>query len=122
MPPIENERRSPSQETIDNSVAIGKLVAIQERTTEDVDKLVRHIERFLPVHERLSNLKKILYVGLSLSVTFGIWITIEHFSIDRRLTAHIEVQDAKEVLYNKEVEEKISDNKNQITYLKGRIK
>ena len=119
---MSEERRHPSQETIDNTVAIAQLTAISERTTLDVDKLVKHIEKFLPVHEKLANLKKILYVGLSLFVTFGIWITLEHFAMDKKLNSHINVQDAKEVLYNKEVEEKISENKNQITYLKGRIK
>ncbi len=69
-PPV--ERRHPSQETIENTVAIGKLVTISERTTLDVDKLVKHIEKFLPVHEKLSNLKKILYVSISVFAGFAV--------------------------------------------------
>lgn len=115
---MSGERRSPSQETIDNTVAIATLVSVSQRTTTDVDKLVKHIERFLPVHEKLANLKKILYGGLTLGLAFVLWMTTEHYTLSSRVNADIAV---KEERYG-DVMDKINKNKNQITYLKGRIK
>jgi len=132
----EERRKQPSQATIDNTVAIGKLTAISERTTNDVDKLVRHIEKFLPVHEKLSNLKKILYSSMAVIMAYGVWITLECHRMDTRIETHSAVQTQKEKeitedmrkikeemrYIEKKSTEGVSENKNQIVYLKGRLK
>ena len=109
----ENET-TPSQETIENSIAIGKLVSLQERTTSDVDKLVNHIEKFLPVHTDISNIKKILWGIIAITTSYGAWITLEYHRIDNELAIQRQIQ----IRLN----DQFNDNKNQITYLKGRIK
>jgi len=117
---VENDdrRKTSHSETLENTVAIGKLTAIQERTTNDVDKLVRHIEKILPVHAILAHLKTILYSGLIASSSFGVWITIEHFSTKQDLATFIAIQKEK----NTEAAKERNTNKNQIQYVKGRIK
>jgi len=128
-PPTEERRKGPSPETIENTVAIGKLVTLSGQTTKDVDRLVRHIEKFLPVHETIANIKKILYTFIAIASTFAIWITLEHFKTLTLLTAHIAVDGQiviakeNELQINKKfLSDKINYNENQITYLKGRIK
>lgn len=118
--------------------AISGLEKTQEITTKNVDKLVSNMEKLIPVHEELKNLgmritdledeskqgvrpstlKSILIsVGFVL-LSFGTWVTVFCFNIDKELSNHktlsIEVQ--------KQQQEDIQDNKNQITYIKGRIK
>ena len=137
---ISDERREKSQETIDNTIAIGKLIAVQERTTDDVDKLVRHIEKFLPVHSKLANLRTILFGVIFVALGFGTWITLDHFRLSGELATHIAVQAEHELTKNAEQNamvkdilqevkknhiyllEKVSKSETQITYLKGRIK
>jgi len=134
------ERREKSQETIDNTVAIGQLVALQERTTKDVDKLVTHIEKFLPVHSKLANLRTTLYGVIAIALGFGTWITLDHFRLSEENATHIAVQAERELTKDAEQKsmvkdilqeikknhiyllEKVSKNETQITYLKGRIK
>ena len=115
---MSDEIRTPSPETIENTVAIAKLTAISERTTIDVDKLVKHIERILPVHEKLSNLKKILYASITVGTLFCSWIAVEHFE----LKSHFHTHQAVEIEKHKEISVETNYNKNQITYLKGVIR
>jgi len=119
------ERRSPSQATVENTVAIGQLAVISERTTKDVDRLVMHIEKILPVHEQISMMKKILYATILTSTAFAGWITIAVFDVKENLRSHTDVQKEHDKT-RKEADvyttQRINHNKNQITYLKGRIK
>jgi len=110
--------RTPSQETVDNTVAIGQLTVISERTTKDVDRLVKHIEKILPIHEKLSNLKKILYSTITLIFAFCCWISLEHFDLKSNFHSLEKVEAEK----HKGIDKKINTNTNQITYLEGRIK
>ena len=122
---MQEERRTPSQETIDNSKAIAKLTAISERTTLDVDKLVKHIEKILPVHEQIANLKKIVYASLSVATLYVAWQATGYFSLKETVSSNIAVQKTKEDISKKNIEKltkAIHKNENQITYLKGRIK
>ena len=118
--------------------AIAGLEKTQEITTKNVDKLVSNMEKLIPIHEELKNLgiritdledeskqgvrpstlKSILIsVGFVL-LSFGTWVTIFCFNIDKELSNHktlsMEIQ--------KQQQEDIQDTKNQITYVKGRIK
>lgn len=116
------EERSPSQATIENTVAIGQLVTLQERTTSDIDKLVRHIEKILPVHEQIATMRKILYSSIALAIVYASWVTLELFGVKEAYAAHNAAQKehykaAKDI--EKEMNRKINYNKNQITYLKG---
>jgi len=132
----QEERRSPSQATIDNSVAIGQLVAIQKRTTKDVDRIVEHIEKILPIHEQIATMRKIQYGSIVVAIGFASWITLAHFALREQYTSHEAVQQEREENINinkkleeekrdqtrKQIEEKINKNKNQIAYVKGRVK
>lgn len=127
------QSRSPSPETVQNTVAIGKLTAISERTTKDVDRLVSHIEKILPVHEQIATMRKILYSSIALAFVFAAWITQDHFKLKEQFVSHIAVQiertvnekknkkeeDEKNNNDKKEANIKIDKNQNQITWLKG---
>jgi len=43
--------------TIENTVAISKLTAIAEQTSKDVDKMVSHLDKLLPMHTRVEGLE-----------------------------------------------------------------
>lgn len=118
--------------------AIAGLEKTQEITTKNVDKLVSNMEKLIPIHEELKNLgiritdledeskqgvrpstlKSILISVGFILLSFGTWVTIFCFNIDKELSNHktlsMEIQ--------KQQQEDIQDNKNQITYVKGRIK
>ena len=111
-------RKAPSQETLENTVAIAKLTEITSNLTKDTDRLVRHIEKVLPLHEKISNLKKIVYVGLSTASMFSVWVTIEQFELKDSFHTFTAVQEKE----NADLSKDITYNKNQIQYLKGRIK
>lgn len=105
---------------MENALAIRELTTISSNTSKDIDRMVGHIEELIPIHTRVSGLqdrlesfeqeqkkgirpvtlKELLIGGAIIIIGFGTWVTIAHFSNDTR----------------------INDNKNQITYLKGRIK
>lgn len=119
------ERRSPSQATIENTVAIGQLIAVSERTTNDVDKIIRHIEKILPVHAEISNLKKLLYGTVLVAIAYGSWMAIEYHRVDKEVAKLEIIVKDQAVKIERNREESMSKsqyNKNQITYLKGRIK
>ena len=139
------ERRSPSQATIDNTVAIGQLTTISERTTKDIDRLVTHIEKILPVHEKLEaiedrvkvlereasdgvrpkTLKNFLIWVAFIMISYAGWFTVDYFSLKEKFTSHSDVQKEKEIelkSWKKKALKRDNYNKNQITYLKGRIK
>ena len=114
----EDRRKTPHSETLENTVAIAKLTEMTSNLTKDTDRLVKHIEKILPIHEVIANLKNLLYAGLIVSSAFGTWITLEHFSMKERLATFIAVQEKD----NRDLAKEITYNKNQIQYLKGRIK
>ena len=114
----EERRKTPHSETLENTVAIAKLAEIVSNLTKDTDRLVSHVEKILPIHAIIANLKNILYWGIFVATGFGTWITVEHFNVKGQLDTLIAVQEEK----NKEHSEKITYNKNQIQYLKGRLK
>lgn len=106
--------------TTENSLAIKELITLSSQATKDTDKLVKHLDNLIPIHEkvngvnkRLENLeeeavkgirpetlKNLLKWAVAIILGFGTWITLAHFGLI----------------------EKVNDNKNQINYLKGRIK
>lgn len=125
--------------TIQNLV---KVVAVLERTQENtnknVDKLVSNMDKLIPIHEILNSIEKrlasiedenkagirpsllkgILATSCFILIGFETWVTVTIFGLDKELSNHktlsMEVQ--------KQQQEDIQDNKNQITYIKGRIK
>jgi len=113
-----DEDRAPSQVTIENTVAIAELVTISKRTTLDMDRMIKHIEKILPIHEKISNLKKLLYSSIIVVAGFGTWIALEHFELKLKYETFEAVQEEQ----HKELNTKVNNNLNQITYLKGRIK
>ena len=117
---IENDdrRKATHSETLENTVAIASLTQIVSNLAKDTDRLVRHVEKILPIHAIISNLKNLLYAGLLVSSAFGTWITLEHFSMKEKLATFIAVQEERRVEASKER----NYNKNQIQYLKGRVK
>jgi len=114
----DDRRKTSHSETLENTVAIAKVTEMISSLTKDTDRLVKHVEKILPIHEVISNLKTLLYAGLIVSSSFGAWITIEHFNTKEKLATFMAVQETK----HQEQSKKIIYNKNQIQYLKGRIK
>ena len=131
--------------TTENSLAIKELITLSNQSTKDTDKLIRHIDSLLPIDERVRSvsgrvetlegdardgvrprtLKELLMYATIILLGFGSWITLMYFSMDKILSAHIELQDERDTRTDIKMDKqnsKIEDNKNQITYLKGRIK
>jgi len=115
---IGDRRKTPHSETLENTVAIARLTEMTSNLTKDTDRLVKHIEKILPIHAVIANLKTLLYTGLFVSSSFGVWITIEHFNLKDKVNTYIAVQNQKDI----DRSDKVTYNKNQIQYLKGRIK
>jgi hypothetical protein len=115
------ERRELSQETLENSKAIARLTAISENTTKDIDKLVKHIDKILPVHEQIANIKKIMYSAISVATIYGAWQVLGYFDL-RELVINQKTNYENIKSHVEHCNDKINENKNQITYLKGRIK
>ncbi len=111
------------------------IMKTQEKTTQTVDKLADNVSKisdvdtkFKVANNRIADLESenekgirpqtlkhmLIYAGISI-VGFGTYITLYTFSIDKELSTH-EAEYKSEV---KQMNEKITDNKNQITYLKG---
>ena len=99
----------------------------QKITTDNVDKLITHMDKLLPVHTEIANIKKILYSAIVsivvIWVPFGAWMVLELHRIDNIQDSHIEVQKKTEKAIEKKIEElnaesqkKIHKNENQITY------
>jgi len=97
-------------------------IELQKTTTSNVNKIVGHLEKLLPVHTEISNLKKLLYASIVVALAFGAWITIEYHRVDKELAtlqATLKEKDIELKKNQKQNIEKINNNKNQITYLKG---
>lgn len=101
----------------------------QDATTKNVDKLTELMEDMLPFHTEIANLKNTVYGMIVIAIGFGIWITTEHYKLKELLGTHLAVQVEKEKKLqddlkknNEKFSQERNDNKNQITYLKGRIK
>ena len=100
-------------------------IEVQKTTTNNVNKIVGHLEKLLPVHTEISNLKKLLYGSVAVALVFGAWITIEYHRIDKELVALQVILKEKDIELKKnqkQATKKINKNENQITYLKGMIK
>jgi len=82
----------------------------QKTTTTNVDKLVAQMGELLPVHVDISNIKKMLYSSITVAILYGAWATIELHRMDTILQSYIAADTIK-----------TDNNKNQITYCKGRI-
>lgn len=127
-----------AESVVDIAESVKKIVEVKhhmemmEQRQEDrhiqlkeADKLnreeIKEIRRELDAGIRPKTLKGILiWAGLSI-ISFGIWITLYTFAIDKYLDASIATQKEKNKNFDKYREE-IEYNRNQITYLKGRIK
>jgi len=114
--------------TVSNTVAIGELTIIAKQTSKDVDKIVTNLDKLIPVHEKVANLRLILFASIVVVIGFGTWLTIEYFQMKETLATHMAVQKQKEIQIENDIKknskeelEKINNNKNQITYWKGRV-
>lgn len=99
-------------------------IEAQNKTTNNVDKIVTHLEKLLPVHTDIANIKKIIYGMIAVSLAYGAWATVEYHRIDNELKIIKAVADEKEKELKKNLSEKterINKNENQITYVKGRV-
>lgn len=70
-------------------------------------------------------LKYILFACLSTLIGYGIWVTLYLFTIDKLFTSYVAAQTERNKSFEKDLGhtyERTNENKNQITYLKGRIK
>jgi len=83
-------------------------IASQRTTTDNVDKLIGHMDNLLPVHVDIANIKKTLYgliTGMILTILpFGAWITLSHFEQKEILHTHITIQEKTELRYNEKLE------------------
>ncbi len=110
------------KEIVNILVAISKLEEVQKNTIKNVDKLTLSIERLIPENLakrvddleeenklgiRSSTLKNILGAIFFLLVTFGTWLVISIFTVQKDISL---------------LQNSIIEDKNQITYLKGRLK
>lgn len=105
-------------------VAVTTLEKTQETTTKNVDKIVTHLERLLPIHTDIANLKKTIYAAIAIFIGYASWNTIEYHRIDNELQVTKAVQKEKDEEVKKNYNgllEKSNSNKNQITYIKGRV-
>lgn len=122
------DRRSISQETIDNTVAIRELTTIAKQTTKDVDKIVLHLDKLIPVHTQLEHLvsevsdikrennqgirpktlKSLLVWGALVVVAFGSWIETNHNSLKNSFTSHEAAQNEKEKITKKDLKKQDS--------------
>lgn len=130
---------TPTEKAIqDLLLAVNGLEKSQETTVKNVDKIALAMEKLIPVHEKLESintrvsdletesengvrpvtLKHLLIYAVMVAIGFGTWITLYVFSIDKGISSHIVVSD--EII--KEMRDDIDYNKNQVTYLKGRLK
>lgn len=113
---------------------------------DSISKRLEIVEKEQSEGIKPKTLKELLKYSALVIIGFGTWIALMFFAVDKTITAHIELQKATianieknadkqsikiEILNNKTEElqkksdidgDKINDNKNQITYLKGRIK
>jgi len=106
------------KQTQDLFIALAKLEKTQEAalknqdiTTDNVNKLVTHIEKLLPVHTDISNIKKILYSFIAVTMTYISWNTL--------FVVEMHEKQSNLIIASEEIKKKSDDNKNQITYLKG---
>ena len=115
---MDDRRKTSHSETLENTVAIAKVTEMISSLTKDTDRLVKHVEKILPIHAVIAYLKNLLYVGMFVASSFAVWITIEHFDSKERLNTFHALQEKE----NQELQKQITHNKNQIQYLKGRVK
>ena len=115
-----------------------------DRTSRDLDKLSGYIMELIPVNKMIAHmqidisdikkeldegvkprtLKNLLIFGCSGVFSFGIWITLSYFALDKQVSSYIEkedmIQSNMEIKISELIKE-IEDNSNQISYNKGII-
>lgn len=126
-------------------IALSKMEKSQEITIKNVDKLSLFINKLAPWDERMKNstsrisqiekdidegvkpktLKNLLVGGLTVLIAYLSWLSLSILAIDKEYTK----TETKQIEINKSMKKDIlrlnditNDNKNQITYLKGRLK
>lgn len=119
-------------------IAVKVIEKTQETTTINLDKLTSIVQATIPFTEKFSNieekiealeneanqgirpvtLKNILAAVSVIVISFGTWTTLMIFALDKSLSNH---QTMSSQVIEKFIED-IQDNKNQIIYLKGRLK
>jgi len=108
--------------TQENTIAIAKLVEIVKNTSTDVDKIVTHLDKLLPIHTEIKYIKIFLAIYCSSTMAFASWITLLHFSTDKEFSNHRTADNKREVFIDTKLDrlEALSKkNENQITYVKG---
>ena len=104
-----------SQE-VENALAIKELATIATQTTKDVDKIVIHLDKLIPVHSQLeglvkevkemkeenrrgirpATLKGLLAWGAIVVVAFGSWAETNHNTLKNNFNTHEATQKEKE--------------------------
>jgi hypothetical protein len=104
-----------SQE-VENALAIKELTTIAKQTTKDVDKIVLHLDKLIPVHTQLEylisevadlkeenklgvrpkTLKSLLTWGAIVVIAFGSWIEVNHNILKNNLNTHKASQKERE--------------------------
>ncbi len=104
-------------------------IKAQDTTTKNVDKIVLHLEKLLPIHLDIAYVKKILYGLITflivVAVPYVAWITIAYFTLQTEFRTFKAVQEEKNkevVIKHEEITKDIASNKTQVAYVKGRIK
>lgn len=128
----------------ENTKNIAELTAIAKNTSKDVEKLVNQFEKLIPVHEMIKNLdlkidelkkdiddgikpktlKNLLVITFSIVISFGTWTVLNIFNIKKDVDLHTTLGEEHErMLLDRlgDIDKNIEDNRNQITYNKGRI-
>ena len=92
-----------------------------KRDDEKINELKEQQENGI----RPDTLKNLLIYAAIVIITYGSFLTMFIFALDKSFSNHIVSDTIREKIIDNELkknEDKSSDNKNQITYLKGRIK
>ena len=80
------------------------------------------MDKILPIHVEVANIKKILYAAISVCLIYGSWITLYVFATHERVSnVSLNCENRAKTITSdiEDIKKKSYDNKNQITYLKG---
>jgi len=67
-------------------------IEAQKLTTDNVNKLIVHMDELLPVHKDIHYLKKLLYVSLTIFSAYVLWSSKELSEVKSDVHSHIETQ------------------------------
>lgn len=73
-------------------IAVVTLEKTQETTSQNIDKIVGHLDNLLPIHTDITSIKRALYGSISIGLIFAAWITIDHHRVDSLQQSHKAVQ------------------------------